>query len=133
MTNITLIPLDEINGQFVQLIEIVTRIGYLPRLVSKPSDSFENTFEIPSLLRFRVGVIESKITPPTIMRGISEVHKDGFRVTNVEETIGFWRESSVYETASSFEVFFSKVRVNLRVSSDFVKMSKEALCENISR
>ena len=50
----------------------------------------------------------------------------------MEETVGFWWESSMHETTRRFEVLFSQMWVDLRILANFVEMSKETFREDVS-
>ena len=64
------------------------------------------------------------------MCSITKVDEDSFRVTNVEITIRFRRESSPHLSTSCLQVCLAKVRMNLGVPSGLMKFSEEPLFED---
>lgn len=65
-----------------------------------------------------------------MMCGISEIDKDGFGMTYMKISIGFWWEPSPYLSTSGGEVGFTKGRMDLGVFAWFVKLTKEAFLKD---
>jgi len=65
-----------------------------------------------------------------VVSGISKVDEDGLGVSDVEVTVGLWRETRPDLTTSRLEVRFPKVGVNLRVSSWFMECAEEAFVKH---
>ena len=133
MTNIALIPTNEVDRKLVQFVEVVTGVRDLPWLETQPSYSLQDALKVPALLCLRVGVVVTQITLSAVERCITEVHEDSFRVTDVEEAVRFRREPCVYDSLGGSEMLLAEVCVNLRVLTDFVKVSKEAFREHRTR
>jgi hypothetical protein len=129
VADVCLIPLDEFHSEFVQLVEVIARIGDLPRFISQPSHHLQNTLEISCLLFLWIGIIVSEVAFAVMVSRITEVDKDGLGVTNVEVAIGFRRETSPDISTGSGEVSFAEVWVDLRVSAGFVEVTKETFFE----
>ena len=133
MANVALIPTDKLHCKFVQLVEIVTGVRDLPRLEAQPTDGLQDALKIPPFLRLRVCVVVPEVTMPAIVGSVAEVDEDGFRVSNVKETIRFWREPCVDDAFCRREVLLAKMRVDLGVPADLVQVTQEALRENGAR
>ena len=120
MTNIALVSADQLNGQFVQLVEVVARVGDLPRLVSQPPHGLQDAPEVSAFLSLRVRVIVAQITMATVVSSVTEVDKNGLGVTDVKEAVGLWGETRVYKALGSSELLLSQMRMDLRVPAYFV-------------
>ena len=130
MTHIGLISSNQVHCQLVQLLEVIARIGDLPRLESKPSNDLQYTLEILGFLGLWGRIVISQITMTSVVCSIAKVDKDGFGVTYVEVAIGFRRETSEYFAASCGQVLFDKVWVKLGVTTGFVEAAEEAFSED---
>ena len=126
VANVCPISFDQLDSQLVQLVKVIAGICDLPWLESKPSDCLENTLKVTPFFRLWIGIVVSKITLAAVVCSISEINKDRFGVSDVKEAVGFWRESCIDDTARRSKMGFSEMRVNLRVSSRFVQVTKES-------
>lgn len=129
MANICFVPLDQFDCESIELVEVVAGVGYFPRLVSQPSNHFQDTLEISSLFFLRIGVVVSEIALAVVVCSITKVHKDRLGMSDVEVTIGFRRETGPDSAASRRKVGITELGVDLRVSTWLVKVTKEALLE----
>jgi hypothetical protein len=100
MAYIRLIPLDKLHSQIIKLIKIVTRVRDFPRLETQPPDDLQYAVKVPFFLRFGVRIVVSQITFPAMMCSISEIDKNGFRMTDVQIAVGFGWESRDDSTTS---------------------------------
>lgn len=102
VANVCPILLDQHHRKLIELIEVIARIRDLPWLKTQPPDRLQNTLKIPPLLLLRIRIVVPQITLPAMMRRISKVDEDGLRMSDVEITVGFWREPGIDEAAGGF-------------------------------
>lgn len=65
-----------------------------------------------------------------MVRSIPKIHKDSFRMPDMKVTIRFWGKSSPNVPSSCSEVGFTKVWMDLGITTWFVELTKETLLEN---
>lgn len=58
-TDVSLSPSNQFNRKLVQPVKVVTRVRDLPRLETKPSDSFEDRLEVSAFFSFGIGIVVS--------------------------------------------------------------------------
>ena len=77
-------------------------------LESKPLYVVENIFNIFCVFLGRIGVIETKVAHAMVFLCCTEVHADGFCVTDMEVAVGLWREACLYASSvlAGCKVFF---------------------------
>ena len=125
MTDISLISTDEVDREFIQLVEVIARVGDLPRLKAQPPHGLQDALKVLRLLRLGVRVVEPQVRLAAVERRVAKVDKDRLRVADVEEAVGLWGETRVDEPACRGEVLLAKVWVDLRVLAGLVEASKE--------
>ena len=129
MANIGLIPFDQLYSKIIQFGKVITGISDLPRFKPQPADHLEDALKIPSLLFLWIGIVVPQITLSMMVRGVSEVNKNCFGVSNMEITVGLWGETSPHLSASRCQMSFTEVRMDLRIFARFMKQSEESLFE----
>lgn len=72
---------------------MVTRVGNLRWLKSKPVDNIPDGLKVLLSLAGRVGIVVSQITLPTVVFGKTKVDGNGLAVTDVQVSVGLGRES----------------------------------------
>src|SRR5260370_30628840 len=105
MANIRLIPFNELGGQGMKLIEVITGVGNLPWLKSEPSHRLQYAFKELSFLSFRVCIVIAKITVTLMMSGVPEINTDCFRMSDMEVPVGLRREPSEHLAPSFSQMF----------------------------
>jgi hypothetical protein len=98
-TDIGFASLDQLDGELVETVKVVGRIGNLPRLEAEPSDRFKNGLKVATFFLFGIGVVVSgrvsdaqpgnllgevnspQICSAVVILGIPEVHHDCLDVT----------------------------------------------------
>ena len=68
-------------------------------MIAQPLDISLDSFHIFVVFLLRVGVVHAEIADSTELLRNSEVHGDGFGVSNVKVAIGFRRETRLKATA----------------------------------
>lgn len=131
MADISLVLLDKLNGELVQLLEVGRRIGDLARGESEPLDNLQDRSEVSLLFSLGVCVIVSQIADAVVGLGESKVDVDGLGVSNVQETVGLWGEAGDVLAAGSLQVLGHKLRLDLGVASRDVQLGKLALKEHV--
>lgn len=66
---------------------MITRVGNLERLKTKPFDNLTNCGKIPLLFSLRVSIVVTEIAFPAVIACKAEIDGDGFAVTDVEISI----------------------------------------------
>ena len=85
---------DELNGEVIEMAEIITGMGDFPGLVSHPIYIFFNVFDELFILFDGVGVIESEVAFAFGNSGLHEIKSHCLTMTNVKIPIRFWWETS---------------------------------------
>jgi len=93
VADIGLVTFDKFYSQIIQLGKVITRVGDLPRLITKPSHCIQDTLKIPRFLCFRISIVVPEIALAAMECCIAKVDKNGFRMSNVEIAVGFRRET----------------------------------------
>jgi len=129
-TDVTLVSFHEFHGQAIQLVEIIAGVGNLPWLIAEPPHRLQNALKVLAFLCLRIRVVVPKVCLSTMMRSVTKIYEDGFGMTDVEESVRFWRESSPNVTASCRKMPFSQFGFDLRVTTRFVQSAQEPLLEH---
>jgi len=125
--DITLVSVDELHGQVIELVEIIAGVGNLPRLIAKPPHRLQDALKVLAFLRLRVRVVVSKVCLTPMMSSVTKIHENGFGMTYVEVSIWFRGESRPNLTASSGKMFLSQIGFDLRITTRFVQSAQEPL------
>jgi hypothetical protein len=83
MAHIGFVPLDKLHGERVQLVEVIARVGNLPRFVPQPPDHLKDTLKVSLLLRLRIRIVVSQVSFPTMMSRVPKVDKDRLGMPDV--------------------------------------------------
>lgn len=94
MAHIGTILLDQLLGQFIQAIKVITGMGGADRLEAQPLDNISDRFEIFLLLTGGIGIVVAQIADSTVVLGETEIDSDGLAVADVQISVGLGRESS---------------------------------------
>jgi len=57
VTDVGLVPLDELSGEVVESLEVIGGVGDSPGFESEPSNHLEDGLEVATFLGGRVGVV----------------------------------------------------------------------------
>ena len=83
-------------GQVPELLEIVGGIiQTIAPVESEPMDILHDGFHVFGILTAGIGVVETQVTLSAILFGGTEVHADGFGMSDVEIAVGLWWETCV--------------------------------------
>ena len=93
MAHVCSVLSDQLLGQFIQSIEVVTRVSDGHRLETQPFHDILDRFKILLLLTRRVGIIVSQIALASMILGETKVDGDGFAVADVQVSIGLGGKS----------------------------------------
>ena len=102
--NVSLAFLDQLNGESMELIEVVGGEGDEVRVPAHPADHLFDGLDVFFFFGFGVCVIITKIALTIIGASFTEVEAHRLGVTNVEVTIGFRREAEEEFTLGDFLV-----------------------------
>src|SRR5574344_773430 len=98
LIDICLTLFNQSDSEIPKLLEVVRGIILITPLIAKPLDVLLYGIHVFHILFCRVSVIETKVTNPSILLGYPEIKTDGFRMSNMQITIRFRRESCLYTT-----------------------------------
>lgn len=93
MAHVCSVLSDQLLGQFIQSIEVVTRMSDGHRLETQPFHDILDRFKILLLLTGRVGIVVSQIALASMVLGETKVDGDGFAVADVQVSVGLGGES----------------------------------------
>ena len=99
LVNVGFAFLDETYGEIPQLLEVVRGMIDVAPLESEPFDVVFDSFHVFRVLLLRIRVIETEVTYTSEFLGNTEVHANGFGMSDVEIAVGLGRESGL-ETSS---------------------------------
>lgn len=93
-TNKSISLLDQLHRAVIKSIEIIRRMGNLPRFITHPSHVFLYILDVFNILFGRISIVKTKITFSTIHLCLHKTKSHSLAVTNVKITVGLRRESS---------------------------------------
>ena len=114
--NVCLAFLDEPYGKVPKLLEIVGGIIDVAPMETEPLDVLLDSFDVFRVLLLRICVVKTQIADTAILLRDTEVHADGFGMTDVEVAVWFWRE-----TCLQTSVVFAGFQVGLYYLFDKVQ------------
>ena len=85
--------LDHPNGEIPQLLEVVRGIVDMSPLEAEPLDVVEDVLDILGVFLRGVGVVEPQVADAIELLSHTEVHADGFGVSDMQIAVGLWREA----------------------------------------
>ena len=129
-TDITFVSFDELHREVIELVEIIAGVGNLPWLIAKPPHRLQDTLKVLAFLCLGIRVVVPKVCLPTMMSCVTKIYEDGFGMTDVEESVRFWRESSPNVAAGCRKMPFSQFGFDLWVTTRFVQSAQEPLLEH---
>ncbi|KAI3476291.1 hypothetical protein L1887_62128 [Cichorium endivia] len=130
VVDVGLSALDELDGELVEPLEVVARVGDLEGFEAEPTDGFEDAGKVLFLLGFGVGVVVAEVAEAAVVTGKAKVDGDGLAVTDVEESVGFWWESRHDHALCGCEVLLFEFGLDLRILAGLVEVGEEALLEH---
>ena len=122
VAHIRLVALDHVDGNVVQLLEIVRRRGHLVRLEAEPVDALENARKVRLVLGFGVGVVKAEVAVAVVDFGVAKVKVHGLGVANVEEAVRLGGEAGLDKAAGGLEVSGHEGGVDLGVLAGLVEL-----------
>lgn len=131
VADVGLVLLDQLNGKLVQLLEVGRRVGDLAGGESEPLDNLQDGGKVSLLFSLRVGVVVSQVADTVVSLSESKVDVNGLGVSNVQETVGLWREAGNVLAAGGLQVLDHQLGLDLGVASRNVQLGELALKEHI--
>ena len=138
VTDERLAPLCQLHGKVVQFLEVVARIGDLPRFETEPSDHLQDRVKVDALFRSWIGIVEPvrdseqtltissknspKITTSVVVLRVTKVDRDGFGMADMQVSVGFGRESREDTAFCPSQVLLLQLRLDLGVLSWLVQL-----------
>mmetsp|Transcript_2941 Transcript_2941/g.11232 ORF Transcript_2941/g.11232 Transcript_2941/m.11232 type:complete len:297 (-) Transcript_2941:584-1474(-) len=85
---------DELHGELIHFVKVLRRVGHFPRFESKPFNHIFDALKVLVLLLRWIGVIVAQVAVASLFGCMSEGEIDCLCVSNVQETIWLWWETS---------------------------------------
>ena len=100
VADIGLAGADQVQGEFVQLLEIIRGvIEALGPVETQPAHVVLDGVDVFHVLLARVGVVEAQVAQPLVLGGQAEVEADGLGVADVQVAVGLGRKARVHAAA----------------------------------
>ena len=93
VADVGLALLDELDGPFVDLLEIIRRVVEPVPLEADPADILHDGIDVLLLFLLRVGIIEAQVAGAAVLLGGAEVQADRLGMADVQVAIGFGRKA----------------------------------------
>ena len=101
LVDVSLAFFDEAHGEVPELWEIVGGMADFAPLETEPSDVVLDGVDVFGVFFLRIGVVETEVADTTNLLSHSEVHTDGFGVSDVKIAVWFGRKACL-QTAAVF-------------------------------
>lgn len=131
MAHISQVLLGQFNGELVQALEVVRRVSNFRGSESKPLDNLQDGGKVSLLFSLGIRIVVTKVTVSIVGFSESKVDVDSFGVANVQESIGFGRESCDVFAAGGLKVLRHQLGFDLRILARFVQPSEFSFKEHV--
>ena len=87
---------DEADSEVVELLEIVACVIDIAPLKAQPLDILHDRVHILYIFLHGVGVVEAEVANAVVLLCDTEVHADGFGMSDMQVAVGLGREARLY-------------------------------------
>jgi hypothetical protein len=130
MTDICFVAFDEFLSQIIKPLKMIARICNFIRFEPQPFHRLPDGSKVDFLFCLRVCIVIPEVTNPAVVARIAKVYGYGFCMANVQEPVGFGRESGDDFASGRFEVLGHEAGCELGVSTGFVEVAEPAFGEH---
>lgn len=130
MTDISFIAFDEFLSQIIKPLKMITGIRNLSRFEPQPFHRLPDGSKVDFVFRLRVCIVVPEVTNPVVVASIAKAYGYGFRMSDVQEPVGFGGKSGDDFASRGFEVLGREARNELGISTGFVEVAEPAFGEH---